>query len=254
MADLNYYLSEAEKNYAPTRASIQNQINAIPGQLNAAVGDVNKQYSLQQQELDRQQSSYNNNTSRMINNRGFGFSNAGQNYAANYAANTYRPAVTNLQTNQQNALRQTNENYTNRRYSLENTMNSLVDEQRRWAMEQYQRDQDRAAQEQAARAAAAAAAQQSALASYFNNGAQGTPGPTYRDWLQGIANSNTGGANGKFDGALSGWDAQQLLNYVGNDFVLGNKGGTASANTNWADLGNINDYARNLYMQLYGGK
>jgi hypothetical protein len=204
MADYNWYIAEAEKNYEPARQSIRNQINAIGGQRQAALDDLNKQYGLQQSELDRQQSQYGVAAEQNASRKGLGWSNIGQNYKADYAANTYRPAVQSLQTNQQNDIRNTNENYTNRQFSLENTLNSLYDEARRWGQQQYNAALDREAQERAARAAAAA--QQAALSNYLGGGGGSGAGQSQsvRNMLQ--AKANAGDLNAKI-----------ALDYVGDD-------------------------------------
>jgi hypothetical protein len=200
MADYNWYVSEAEKNYAPTREAIQNQINAIPGQQQTAINDINKQYANQQATLDRNRDVYNRGAETNASSRGLGWSNIASNYQANYNRDSYAPAVTQLQTNQGQDISRANESYTNRRQSLETTLASLIDEQRKYAMQQYQTALDREAQERAA--ARAAAAQQAAISSYLGGQqkaataaqqANSRANTTFMDWLNNGAEGWVGG-------------------------------------------------------------
>jgi len=251
MATLQEYLSQVTKDYEPTRQSIQNQIDAIPGQQQTAVADINRQFGLQQDELNRQQATAYDRYSKSAAARGGAFSGMANIQNKNYNENTFRPAVTQLQTNQQSTVNQANETYANRRFSLENTLNSLINEQQQIARNMYQADQDRQAQERAARAAAAA--QSAALGSYFGPATQPGVGQMTPDFRQWLAASPSG---------IDPRVAQAALQVMGKDGKAGNywtldalapqvgKGPSVyGVNATGRQIG---DYLYNMYRQQFG--
>jgi hypothetical protein len=204
MADYNWYLSEAEKNYAPTRESIQNQINAIPTQQQAAVADVNKQYQTQQTNLNNQLTGAKNSASMGSAMRGGAFGGQANIQNEKYYNNTFVPAQTNLQDTLNSNLRTTNETYQNRKFDLENYLNSLIDEQRKYGQSQWQAAEDReaAAREAEASRRAAAAAQQSSLAAYLGgSGGQASQPAIYDDYNGRL----TADPNGRWDEGSQTW-------------------------------------------------
>ena len=165
MASYQEYLQQISKDYEPTRAAIQNQINAIPEQQRIALADINAQFANRQGELDRQRDSFNYGANNQMNNRGLAWSNIGQNYASSNNRNVYAPAVANLQQNQRQDLNRATETYQNRRFDLENYLNSLIDEQAKQARAMWNEEQNRAAAQRAA------AAQAAAMGNYLSAGA-----------------------------------------------------------------------------------
>jgi hypothetical protein len=166
MANYDWYVSESEKNFQPTRDAVQKQIDAISGQQSAALGDLQKSYQLQTDNLNKQRVTASNNASMSSAMRGGAFGGQANIQNEKFYNDTFVPAITQANNALQSDTRATNEAYTNRRGSLEQTLASLVDEQRRYAMEQYQKELDRESSERAARAAAAA--QAASLAPYLN--------------------------------------------------------------------------------------
>jgi hypothetical protein len=227
MADYNWYLSEAEKNYAPARQSIQNQINAIGGQQETALGNLLNTYNQQTGDLNQRRDDYNRGTLNTANNRGLGWSNVASTYQADYNKNSYTPAMTNLTNNYNTSRDNTIENYTNRQFSLENTLNSLIDEQRKYAMSQWQAEQDREAQVRASQAAAAA--QAAALSRYLGSG----------------SSSSSGGSNGTYAayGSAPVTDANGYWNSANQTYAANGKLWTWDDNANaWRLIGDAPSY------------
>lgn len=162
---IDYYIKQSNPAYASQKQGIQNQINAIPDQLTGALNSLTEQYNIDKGGLDRGKETYNYDAQSNAANRGLGWSNIGQNYAANYEKNNYTPAVTQLNRDLNANQESTRQNYNNRKFDLENTLNSLTNQQYQYAQGLYQADLDREAQLRAAREAAAIQAK--SLTNYY---------------------------------------------------------------------------------------
>ncbi|MFV0485360.1 MAG: hypothetical protein ACK5MU_04025 [Candidatus Saccharimonadales bacterium] len=163
---LQTYIEQSNPAYASQKQGIQNQINAIPDQLTGALNSLSEQYNIDKGGLDSAKDQYNYGAQSTAANRGLGWSNIGQNYAANYEKNSYTPAVTQLNRDLNANQESTRQNYNNRKFDLENTLNSLTNDQYKYAQSLYQADLDRQAQLQAQREAASIQAK--ALSDYYN--------------------------------------------------------------------------------------
>lgn len=155
--EISWYVQQSDPSYSARRQGIQNQIDAIAPQLEAAMANAQNSYNAQLGTLNQQKADYGLDARNSAAKRGLAWSNVADNYRANYDKNSFTPALTNLN----NALSSTqsglNENYTNRRLSLEDTLNALTDEQYKYAMSQRQADLDREYAERQAAANRAAA-------------------------------------------------------------------------------------------------
>jgi hypothetical protein len=155
--DISWYVEQSDPSYSKRREGIQNQINAINPQLEAAMADAQAAYDRGLGTLSQQRADYGLDARNSAAKRGLAWSNVADNYRANYDKNSFTPAMTSLNDALNSNRNQLNETYTNRRLSLEDTLNALTDEQYKYAMQQRQSDLDREASERQAAANRAAA-------------------------------------------------------------------------------------------------
>lgn len=149
-------LAESNSVYDPQVASVQGQIDALPGQTAA-----------EEQGLQAKQTQAFGDILNGARRRGLGFSGIPIGEQAQYTATNYLPALANLRTAQQQ-----------RATSLQDAILGIRERQNQFAQGVYQTEQDRA--EQARQFDAAQAAQRAQAASYaglFNQGNPQAPAP-----------------------------------------------------------------------------
>lgn len=181
---LSEFVSETTKSYEPARQAIQNQLDAISGQLAETEANINKQFAVQQQNLDNQRQTAASNASMQAAGSGGSFGGKANIANRNYYRDTFVPAVTQLQTNQAQALSEARQRSDNNRLSLQSQLANLMTQANTSALSRYdnwsQFDQNMAwdkekwaqqlAENEKSRAAsrAASAAQTSSLQGYLN--------------------------------------------------------------------------------------
>jgi hypothetical protein len=191
--EVSWYVQQSDPSYTARRQGIQNQINDIPGQLEAALAGLQNDYNRSMDTLNRQRTDYGNQASESAARRGMAWSNVSDAYRSNYEKNNFTPAVTSLNDALSSGKASVNESYTNRRRSLEDTLNALMDEQYQFAMSQRQADLDR--EFQASENAKARAATK--IPYNFNSTTNNTSGNNqifYDDW------------NGNYTRDANGWN------------------------------------------------
>ena len=137
MANLTSIMAETSKSYDNSRNALNDQINAISGDLEAQKNRLNASYAQQQKQLDNQRNQAASAASLSAARTGGSF--GGKSAIANqrYYQQAYVPAVTQLQTNQANAISSAEEQANQNRLSLQQTLASLNDEASRYGLQRY---------------------------------------------------------------------------------------------------------------------
>lgn len=137
MANLTSIMAETSKSYDNSRNALNDQINAISGDLEAQKNRLNASYAQQQKQLDNQRNQAASAASLSAARTGGSF--GGKSAIANqrYYQQAYVPAVTQMQTNQANAISSAEEQANQNRLSLQQTLASLNDEASRYGLQRY---------------------------------------------------------------------------------------------------------------------
>ena len=137
MANLTSIMAETSKSYDNSRNALNDQINAISGDLEAQKNRLNASYAQQQKQLDNQRNQAASAASLSAARTGGSF--GGKSAIANqrYYQQAYVPAVTQMQTNQANAISSAEEQAANNKRSLEQTLAQLNDEANRYGLQRY---------------------------------------------------------------------------------------------------------------------
>lgn len=137
MANLTSIMAETSKSYDNSRNALNDQINAISGDLEAQKNRLNASYAQQQKQLDNQRNQAAAAASLSAARTGGSF--GGKSAIANerYYQQAYVPAVTQMQTNQANAISSAEEQAANNKRSLEQTLAQLNDEANRYGLQRY---------------------------------------------------------------------------------------------------------------------
>lgn len=137
MANLTSIMAETSKSYDNSRNALNDQINAISGDLEAQKNRLNASYAQQQKQLDNQRNQAASAASLSAARTGGSF--GGKSAIANqrYYQQAYVPAVTQMQTNQANAISSAEEQANQNRLSLQQTLAQLNDEATRYGMQRY---------------------------------------------------------------------------------------------------------------------
>lgn len=134
---LSEFVSETTKSYEPARQAIQNQLDAISGQLAETEANINKQFAVQQQNLDNQRQTAASNASMQAAGSGGSFGGKANIANRNYYRDTFVPAVTQLQTNQAQALSEARQRSDNNRLSLQSQLANLMTQANTSALSRY---------------------------------------------------------------------------------------------------------------------
>ena len=152
---LEEYVAQATKAYQPTTNAIQAQIDALPGQLQTTTEQINRNYAQQQAGLNRQRNMAAETASMQAAGSGGSFGGASNIANRKYYDQTFVPAVTQMRTNQTNALAQARQANDDARLSLSGQLANAQAQANQQALAQYYADQEaerqRAAQIEAAR-------------------------------------------------------------------------------------------------------
>lgn len=189
---LEEYIAESTKSYDSSRKAIQSQLDSLSSQLAAAEEGINRNFAVQQQNLDDQRQTAASNASMQAAGSGGSFGGRANIANRDYYQQVFVPAVTQLQTNQANALSEARQSSENQRLSLNYQLAQLADQAYSTALSRYDAGQQLAwekekfakqlAEQQASRAASSAASSNNAgsylsqllnktssgLSSYFN--------------------------------------------------------------------------------------
>lgn len=134
---LEQFVTETTNAYKPSQDAIQNQINALSGQLAETEANINKQFAVQQQNLDDQRQTAASNASMQAAGSGGSFGGKANIANRNYYRDAYIPAVTQLQTNQSQALSEARQRSENQRLSLQSMLASLMTQANTSALSRY---------------------------------------------------------------------------------------------------------------------
>lgn len=238
MANLTQILAETGKSYENSRNALQNQIDAIAGDLTAQKGRINADYAQQAKSLDNQRNYQAQASSMAASRNGGSFGGASEIANKKYYQQAFVPAVTQMQTNQANDLSKAESQANSNRLSLQQTLASLNDEMNRYALQRYDTERQREADEayrqaqlaEQKRQFNAQMAQQNAYQNYLKQAAAAvTPKAGYSyttDNSGGRQFYNTGTGNavrfGTYYNANGGdWTTQDLMNAVKSVFGQG---------------------------------
>lgn len=134
---LEQFVTETTNAYKPSQDAIQNQINALSGQLAETEANINKQFAVQQQNLDDQRKTAASNASMQAAGSGGSFGGKANIANRNYYRDAYIPAVTQLQTNQSQALSEARQRSENQRLSLQSMLANLMTQANTSALSRY---------------------------------------------------------------------------------------------------------------------
>lgn len=144
---LEEYIAESTKSYDSSRQAIQGQLDALSGQLAAAEESINRNFAVQQQNLDDQRQTAASNASMQAAGSGGSFGGKANIANRDYYQQVFVPAVTQLQTNQANALSEARQNSENQRLSLNYQLAQLMDQAYSTALSRYDAGQQLAEQQ-----------------------------------------------------------------------------------------------------------
>lgn len=130
-------MAEATQAYAPAKQAVQTQLGGLQGQLDTANEQINKNYIQQQSELNRQRNAAASSASMQAAGSGGSFGGMANIANRKYYAQAFRPAQTQLQTNQANDLAQARQNYENQRNNLNAQLANLDATANQAALQQY---------------------------------------------------------------------------------------------------------------------
>lgn len=157
---LEQYTAQANQAYNPAYSAINNQLSQLDSQLNTTNENINRQYEQQRQQLDTSRNQAAEAASLQAAGSGGSFGGAANIANRKYYENTFVPAVTQLQTNQSNALASARQASEDQRASLNSQLANLQAQANQQALSQYYSDLEaeraREAQLQAQREANAA--------------------------------------------------------------------------------------------------
>lgn len=137
MATLDKYIAEATKSYEGSRNALQSQLDALSGQLAETEANINKQFAIQQQNLDDQRQTAASNASMQAAGSGGSFGGKANIANRDYYQQVFVPAVTQLQTNQAQALSEARQRSENQRMSLNYQIAQLADQAYTNALSRY---------------------------------------------------------------------------------------------------------------------
>ena len=153
---LEQFVAEATQAYAPAKQAVQTQLGGLQGQLDTANEQINKNYIQQQANLNRQRNAAASQASMQAAGSGGSFGGSSNLANRKYYAQSFVPAVTQMQTNQANELAQARQNYENQRTNLNAQLANLDANAQQAALQQYwaakEAEENRRAQLAAARA------------------------------------------------------------------------------------------------------
>lgn len=154
---LEQFVAEATQAYAPAKQAVQTQLGGLQGQLDTANEQINKNYTQQQANLNRQRNAAASQASMQAAGSGGSFGGTTNLANRKYYAQSFVPAVTQMQTNQANELAQARQNYENQRTNLNSQLANLDATAQQAALQQYwaaiEAEENRKAQLAAAKAA-----------------------------------------------------------------------------------------------------
>lgn len=139
---LEEYVAQATKAYQPTTNAIQAQIDALPGQLQTTTETINRNYAQQQAGLNRQRNMAAETASMQAAGSGGSFGGASNIANRKYYDQTFVPAVTQMRTNQTNALAQARQANDDARLSLSGQLANAQAQANQQALAQYYADQE----------------------------------------------------------------------------------------------------------------
>ena len=262
---LEQYVAEATNAYQPAKQSVQTQLDALSGQLASTNEQINRDYAQQAAALNRQKNQAAETASMQAAGSGGSFGGASNIANRKYYEQTYVPAVTQMNTNQSNALSSAAQASEDQRTSLNAQLANLDAQANQAALAQYWSDVEA---EKEREATAALQAQQNAMYKYLME-AQNTSSGLYTlsgtkniyggyNWVDNstghnvrvatVAAKNASVNGGTFQQnlkeALEEATAQgdeysaQVLNEINNGYKFeSNIGGTATGNAWYDTLG-----------------
>lgn len=144
---LEEYIAESTKSYDSSRKAIQSQLDSLSSQLAAAEEGINRNFAVQQQNLDDQRQTAASNASMQAAGSGGSFGGRANIANRDYYQQVFVPAVTQLQTNQANALSEARQSSENQRLSLNDQLAQLADQAYSTALSRYDAGQQLAEQQ-----------------------------------------------------------------------------------------------------------
>ena len=134
---LEEYIAESTKSYDSSRKAIQSQLDSLSSQLAATEEGINRNFAVQQQNLDDQRQTAASNASMQAAGSGGSFGGRANIANRDYYQQVFVPAVTQLQTNQANALSEARQSSENQRLSLNYQLAQLADQAYSTALSRY---------------------------------------------------------------------------------------------------------------------
>lgn len=144
---LEEYIAESTKSYDSSRKALQSQLDSLGSQLAAAEESINRNFAVQQQNLDDQRQTAASNASMQAAGSGGSFGGRANIANRDYYQQVFVPAVTQLQTNQANALSEARQNSEKQRLSLNYQLAQLMDQAYSTALSRYDAGQQLAEQQ-----------------------------------------------------------------------------------------------------------
>lgn len=138
---LEEYIAQSTNAYQPASNAIQSQIDALNGRLETTNQQINRNYAQQQAGLNRARNAAAETASMQAAGSGGSFGGAANLANRKHYAQTFVPAVTQLQTNQANDLASARQSSEDQRTNLNAQMANLQAQANQQALAQYYSDQ-----------------------------------------------------------------------------------------------------------------